>query len=150
MRYLTRDVVAGLVVLGVGLVFFVGSLDLRMGSAMSMGPGYFPLAVSVIVMVLGVVIGLGGLSASEAVGEIHWRPMLAVLGAIAAFAIIMSQFGLVPAMIAGVLLAAVGDETSRLRQTVVLALVASVGAWLIFRVGLGLQLPGVKLPGWLG
>jgi tripartite-type tricarboxylate transporter receptor subunit TctC len=41
-------------------------------------------------------------------------------------------------------------RTARPRATLALAAFAAIGAWLIFRVGLGLQMPGLKIPPWLG
>lgn len=148
MASVSRDVVAGVVVVIVGIVFFVGSLELRTGTTMSMGPGYFPLVVSGIVVVLGSLIAVGGFIDAQPSGEIHWRPLLAVSGAIAAFALVMTQFGLIPAMVAGVAISALGDRSSRVRETLLVAVAAALGAWLVFRVGLGLQLPGIRIPGW--
>jgi hypothetical protein len=76
--------------------------------------------------------------------------MLAVLAAIAGFALIMRFFGLIPAMFVSVVVASLGDRTARPRATLALAAVAAIGVWLVFRVGLGLQMPGLKIPPWLG
>lgn len=145
-----RDIVGGLLVGAVGLYFLVGALKMRLGSTLEMGPGYFPMMVGGLVLAFGIVIVVMALATSGRFEQLHWRPMLAVLASISGFALFVGQFGLIPAMAIGVALAALGDRTSRPAQTVVLAVVAALGAWLIFRVGLGLSMPGLKLPVWAG
>lgn len=149
-RVNVRDFVGGAVICAVGLYFLVGALDMRVGSAMQMGPGYFPMLVGGIVAGLGVIIMLTSLASSARFYAVDWRPMLAVLSAIAGFALILRFFGLIPAMFVAVVIAALGDRTARPRATLALAAVAAIGAWLVFRVGLGLQMPGLKIPAWLG
>jgi hypothetical protein len=108
------------------------------------------LLVGGIVAGLGVVIMLTAFVGRARFHEIHWRPMMAVLAAIAGFAAVMQVFGLIPAMFVSVVVASLGDRTARPRATLALAAVAAIGAWLVFRVGLGLQMPGLKIPPWLG
>jgi hypothetical protein len=145
-----RDLVGGAAVCAVGLFFFAGAFNMRVGSAMQMGPGYFPMLVGGLVASIGIVIMLLAVARHGRFHEVHWRPMFAVLGAIAGFAAILGPFGLIPAMIVGVLLSTLGDRTARPVPSLVLAVGAGLGAWLVFRVGLGLQMPGLKFPGWLG
>jgi hypothetical protein len=76
--------------------------------------------------------------------------MIAVLASIAGFALVLGQFGLIPAVVVGVGLAALGDRTSRPLPTLALAVAAALGCWLAFSVGLGLQMPGLRVPAWLG
>jgi hypothetical protein len=145
-RTLAREVLGGLLVIAVGLFFAVGALHFRMGTLMHMGPGFFPLIVGIVTTFLGVVIVVAAFKSSETFEGVEWRPMLGVLAGIAGFAAMIGAFGLIPAMVVGVALSALGDRTSRSLQTVVLAVVSAIGAWLVFRVGLGLQIPGLKWP----
>lgn len=144
-----RDVAGGVIVAAVAAFLLAGALRMRVGTALEMGPGYFPMLVSSVAVILGLLIAAGGLARSGAIQDVHWRPMLAVLGAIAAFAVILGQIGLIPAMIVGVAIAASGDATSRWRQTLLVAVGAALASWLVFRVGLGLQMPGLRMPAWL-
>jgi hypothetical protein len=145
-----RDLVGGLLVAAIGLCFLAGALEMRIGSAMEMGPGYFPMLIGGLVIALGLVIVAVSLARSGRVGEVDWRPMIAVLASIAGFALALGQFGLIPAVVVGVGLAALGDRTSRPLPTLVLAVAAALGSWLAFSVGLGLQMPGLRVPAWLG
>lgn len=117
---------------------------------MQMGPGYFPLVVGGLTTVLGIAIVVMAFASSARFESVAWQPMVAVLFSIAGFAYFIGNFGLIPAMVVGVALSALGDRTSRPVQTIILSIIAAVGAWLIFRVGLGLQMPGLRWPGWGG
>ncbi len=145
-----RDLVGGVLVGIVGLYFLAGALEMRIGSAMQMGPGYFPMVVGGLVIALGLAIVVLSFTASGRLADVHWRPMIAVLASIAGFALVLGQFGLIPAVVVGVCLSALGDRTSRPLPTLVLAVTAALGAWLAFSVGLGLQMPGLRVPAWLG
>lgn len=147
---LSRDLVGGLIVAGIGAAFLLGSLRMRIGGAMDMGPGYFPFACSIVVLALGLWIAAAGLRSEFAIETPEWRQVLAVLGGVAAFAMLLGPFGLIPAVVTGSLVASLGDPTSRLGEALLLAAGTAIAAWLVFRVGLGLQMPGLKLPPWLG
>jgi hypothetical protein len=147
---ISRDIVAGLAVAAVGLIFLLAAQRLRTGTMMNMGPGYFPKAVAIGTIAIGALIVLEGVRNAIPLHRPALRPMLAILAGVALFAILLPQVGLIPAMAGGVIACAAGDRTSRPWQVLALAAGAAVGAWLLFRVGLGLQLPGLRFPAWLG
>ena len=144
-----QDVVGGVLLIGVGAAFYAGTMRLRMGTLISMGPGYFPRAVAIMLICVGIAIVVMGILNRQKLNMPEVRPFVCVLGAVAVFALTVRQLGLIPAMFLGVLVAAGGDSTSRFWRAAMLAAGAGVAAWLIFRVGLGLQLPGFRTPTWL-
>jgi hypothetical protein len=146
-RRAIRGVVGGLGVTALGVTFLIGALGLDLGTTHRMGPGYFPLVVAVTAIIIGLLNAVLDSSPAGVPPEsVAWQPLVAVLAAIAAFATIVGRFGLVPAVVAAVLLSSLGDRSSRLPGALVLAVVAALGAWLTFRVGLDLQLPAFRLP----
>ena len=147
--HLPRDVLGGLLLVAVGTAFYLTATRFRTGTIVNMGPGYFPQTVALILIGIGVAVVVMGLINAERLPIPELRPTLAVLGAIGVFALLVRQVGLLPAMFFGVLTASFGDTTSRFWQSLLLAAGSAVGAWLIFRVGLGLQLPGFRIPPWL-
>jgi hypothetical protein len=52
------DLVAGVIFIGFGLAFGIAASRYDVGSLLRMGPGYFPLVVAVLLVVLGVVIAV--------------------------------------------------------------------------------------------
>jgi hypothetical protein len=142
-----RDIVGGLAVTALGVTFLIGALGLDLGTTHRMGPGYFPLVVAVTAIVIGLLNAVLGSSPTGVPPEsVAWQPLVGVLAAIAAFATIVGPFGLVPAVVTAVLLSSLGDRSSRVPGALVLALVAALGAWLTFRVGLDFPLPAFRLP----
>lgn len=53
-RISTSDLVAGAIFVAIGGVFALASLRHDLGTLLSMGPGYFPLVVSLVLLALGV------------------------------------------------------------------------------------------------
>ena len=51
-----KDLLAGLIFIGFGLAFGYATLGYQIGTALRMGPGYFPLVLAGIMVLLGVVI----------------------------------------------------------------------------------------------
>jgi len=148
-RRTVKEVAAGLSVSTVGLAFLIGALGLDIGTAHRMGPGYYPLTVAGAAIVVGLVNALIVRPRTDD-GDpetIAWRPLFAVLAGIAVFAATVERLGLVPAVVAAVLLSAAGDRSARWLGALLLAFVAALGAWLIFRVGLGLELPALRRVG---
>ncbi|TIS77855.1 MAG: tripartite tricarboxylate transporter TctB family protein, partial [Mesorhizobium sp.] len=65
-----------------GGFFALQSLDLEIGTAFRMGPGYFPLVLAIVLILLGVVILIEAVRfESEPIGHIAWRGMLFILPA---------------------------------------------------------------------
>ncbi len=141
-----QDVIGGLLLLGIGIFFLAEALDMRIGSARRMGPGYYPMVLGGFAIFLSVLIIIPALRRSGRLQRIAWRPMIAVMASILAFALVMPRAGLLPAVFATVVVASFGDVKSRLWQTILLAAGLAAATWLIFIYGLGLPLVVYRLP----
>ena len=89
MRFIpqSKDFWAGILFLGFGVLALYIARNYTMGSAVRMGPGYFPTALGWILSFLGVVIGVRGLIASDdPIDRGALRPFLVIV-AILAFAL---------------------------------------------------------------
>jgi hypothetical protein len=65
-----KDFWAGLMFIGTGLFFAIGaSVSYQMGTAVRMGPAYFPTALGLLLTALGVIVLLQGLYTRVAAGE---------------------------------------------------------------------------------
>ena len=134
------DAVAGVVFIAFGLFFGLSSLlGLPIGTALRMGPGYAPLALSSLLLLLGVLILLGSLrSAPQAVGRIATRGMAFLLPAPILFGLTVRGLGFVPAIFLATLLAAFASPRMKPWQAVVLAIAVTIFSTLVFSVALGL------------
>jgi Tripartite tricarboxylate transporter TctB family len=134
------DAVAGLVFILFGLLFGVQSLGLEIGTAFRMGPGYFPLVLSGLLLLLGAGIivsavrGTGG----EGVGILAWRGAFFILPAPIFFGITVRGLGFVPAVFLTTLIAALASLKMQLHWALALAGVVTLFATLVFSYGLGL------------
>ena len=78
-----RDLASGLIFVAIGVGFAVASSGYEMGRAIRMGPGYFPLILSIAMIVLGAAIivkGLRSTSPEEPLGVVPWTGLVLVLG----------------------------------------------------------------------
>lgn len=137
-----RDAAAGAVFVAIGLAFLAGALMLDIGSALRMGPGYFPLLLSGLLVALGLVVMARSVSAGpEAIGTVPWRGLVLVLLAPVVFGATVRGLGLMLALPLTIAMAAVASRRAGLRT--ILALVAGLTLFcvLVFSYGLGLPLP---------
>lgn len=143
MRSMTidrTDALAGLVFILFGLLFGVQSLGLEIGTAFRMGPGYFPLVLSGLLILLGLLIvaksvrGGGG----EGIGPLAWRGALFILPAPIFFGLTVRGLGFVPAIFLTTLFASLASMKLRLPWALVLAACVTIFATAVFSYGLGL------------
>ena len=134
------DAVAGAVFMAFGLFFGLSSLlRLEIGSALRMGPGYAPLVLAAVLLLLGVLILAGSLrSAPVPVGQFAWRGMLFLLPAPILFGLTIRGLGFVPAIFLATLLAAFASPRMRPGSALLLAVAVTVFSTLIFSIALGL------------
>jgi hypothetical protein len=134
------DALAGLVFILFGLLFGVQSLGLEIGTAFRMGPGYFPLVLSGLLLVLGGLIVAGAIHdrGGEGVGTLAWRGAFFILPAPIFFGLTVRGLGFVPAVFLTTLVAALASFKMRLHWALVLAACVSIFATLVFSYGLGL------------
>jgi hypothetical protein len=147
--YDPTDLAAGAVFIAFGLFFGLSSyLNLPIGTALRMGPGYAPLALSALLLLLGLLIVAGALrSAPEAIGRLAWRGMAFLLPAPILFGLTVRGLGFVPSIFLAALLASFASPRMGPLQAVLLALAVTVFSTLVFSVALGL--PFRRLGPWL-
>lgn len=118
---------------------------LRMGPARSMGPGYFPWILGGLFALFGLIVLLQSRGGDAPLDPGPLRPVLWIIGGVAAFAVLLPLTGAAVALIVLVVMAALAESGRRPLPVLMLALVLVAMVWLVFRLGLKLQLP--MLPG---
>lgn len=139
-----QDFWAGIIFVGTGLLFAAFAIKLQIGTAARMGPGYFPLLLGSLLALLGLIVILRALGSSgreSRLGSIGWREILFVLGAVALFAASLSSLGIVCATVLLIVTAAYAGHEFSWKETILLALVLVVLAYLVFVRGLNLPFP---------
>jgi hypothetical protein len=134
-----KDFWAGLMFLAVGLGFMLVARNYSMGTAVRMGPAYFPTVLGGILAVLGATIFLRSFVIhAEKVGAFHLKPLIIVLVAIILFALTLKPLGLVIATLIVVGVGAFASHEFSWKATIVLAVILAAFAVVVFYYGLGL------------
>lgn len=142
LRFDYRDITVGILLAGGGIAFAWYALaNYELGTVRRMGPGMFPFALGVVQVVLGAVIAIGGLLRSGHVPDLRFWTPLFVFGGIIAFGLLVRPFGLIPAVVALVIISAFAQLTFKPLTLLFLALAAAGMTWGIFHAALGLPMP---------
>ena len=147
-----RDFYSGVMFVVVGVVFAIGATNYSMGSSAKPGAGYFPLILSVLMAILGVMVLFKAVTidteGGNPIGKIAWRPLLVVVASIIVFGLALPTLGMfitIPLLI--VLVSLAGDEFSW-KGVVANCAVLTASSWGIFIWGLKLTIP--LTPAFLG
>lgn len=148
-----KDFCSGILFTAMGTAFAVGATNFTVGTAASMGPGYFPLMLGILLALMGLAITFNsftqGLPGGDKVGKIAWRPLGLVLGANLAFGALlvglpsvgMPSMGLIVAIYAQVLIASMARQGFSIKESLILATILAVGSFIGFVYLLKLPLP---------
>ncbi|MCD1627271.1 MAG: tripartite tricarboxylate transporter TctB family protein [Paracoccaceae bacterium] len=135
----SKDFLAGLAAVLIGFFVIVTTSGYGFGTPRQMGPGFFPLTLGVMLSLLGVVIALGALRRQEKLPKLNLRPYILVPFAILIFALLIPRVGFGPAGVATVMLAGIAEPDTRKLHLLLLAMGLVPAVWLLFAVGLGVQ-----------
>mgnify|MGYP001160649602 CR=1 FL=1 len=137
-----NDVLTGATFIGIAGWGLWLAQNLRVGTAVRMGPGWLPTASAYVLIALGLAIMVRSLFADEEkLARWYPRPLILICAAVALFSVALDRLGL-PITICGVvIIAGLADAETRWRETIVLAIGLAVAASLIFVDGLGLPMP---------
>ncbi len=138
-----KDLLSGLIFIGFGLAFGYAALGYTIGSALRMGPGYFPLILAGIMIVLGVVILIQSFAVRRdetPIGGVPWLGLILILGALAFFGLTVRGLGLLPALFVTIFMSAFASQRTGLFAALVLAASLTLLCMLIFVWALGLPL----------
>ncbi len=138
-----EDFLSGLMFIGFGLAAVIMSREYPMGSAMRMGPGYFPTYLGVLLIIMGTVISGRSLvtqGGTEPSPGFAWRPLLMLSAAFALFGILMESFalGFVPAPVVLILTSVFGGKEFHPVETTIMTVVLIAAALAVFIYGISL------------
>lgn len=138
----TRDILGGLAMLVLGLfAAWYGSSEYEVGDLNRMGPGYFPMALGLLLAALGAIIALPAFARQGTPIHIEWKTSLLVIASIVVFALLLKWLGLVLAAASAVLVSSLPDREISWRNRLLVAVGVSGITYLVFAVGLSMVLP---------
>jgi Tripartite tricarboxylate transporter TctB family len=148
-----KDFFSGLMFMGVGIAFAWGASGYTIGDGARMGPGFFPLALGIILAILGSFITFKALVVEtvdgEKIGKLAWRPLFFIILANVVFGIMIGglpslglpAMGLIVGIYALTFIASLAGDEFRLKGVLVLGTVLAILSYLAFIVLLKLQFP---------
>jgi hypothetical protein len=142
-----KDFWAGLMLIAIGAAAVFIARDYAFGTALRMGPGFFPIVLGGILILFGVYMLANGLREGEKIeGSWSLRALVILPLSLVLFGVLMERAGFVPAMLVLIF----GSATASTEFRVVEALLFSVGltalsvAVFVWALGLPYPLFGVN------
>ena len=134
------DFWAGVMFIAFGAAAVYMSREYPMGSAMRMGPGYFPTYLGYLMMLFGLYIGgKGFFKGSEPIGPWAFKPIIVLSLGVLAFGYLIELIGFVPSLVALIIITTfAGQEKIRWIEMLIVTAVLVVGAVGVFIYGIGL------------
>lgn len=144
-----RDYYGGALMFLLGLGAILQGRTYSIGTLSRMGPGFFPVALGVILALAGAAIAISARFAERESEDKalppEWRGWACISLSIVAFVVLGKYGGLVPATFAIVFISALGDRENTVKGALVLALAIIVICLVVFWWALRMQFP---LFGW--
>jgi hypothetical protein len=138
-----KDFWAGVMFIGFGGFAMAWSLThYQMGTAVRMGPGYFPTMLGGLLVALGLMVLLTSFAmAGPRVPKFHFRPLILISLGCVAYGYLMKPLGLVLATAALVFIAAFGGHEFKWKEVSILYVILVIFSVLVFVKGLTLPFP---------
>jgi hypothetical protein len=144
-----RDFLAGLLLVFFGSGALFVARNYRIGTTFRMGPGYFPIVLASLLIVIGISVAIISFRSNEVrMPKVAWRPLIIVSAAIVLFGLIINSAGLALSTFAMVIASRVARPGYPWIETVILGVALSALCAGIFYYGLHIQMP--LLPIWWG
>jgi hypothetical protein len=138
-----KDFWSGVMFIASGLFFALWAMQFyQMGSAVRMGPAYFPTMLGFLLVALGVLI-MGGSFVIQGppVPTFHFRPIIMISVATVAYGYLMKPAGLVVATAALVYISALGGHEFKWKEVTILFVAMILVSIFVFVKGLTLPFP---------
>jgi hypothetical protein len=137
-----KDFWSGVLYVGFGLAAIVLGRDYGMGTALRMGPAYFPTVLGTVLAVIGSIsLVRSFLVPGEAIGTLAVRQLALITVAVLLFGFLVRGAGLVVVIPMLVLITAYASIHFRWLASILIAIGMTVFCVLVFSKGLGVPLP---------
>ena len=146
-----KDFFSGLMFMGVGAAFAWGATTYKVGEGARMGPGYFPLMLGVLMVILGIAVTFKSLVVEtvggDKIGKWAWKPLVFIIAANLIFGVLLGglpsiklpPMGLIAGIYALTFIASMAETGWKVKNTFVLATVLAAGSYVAFVMVLKLQ-----------
>ena len=141
-----RDFFAGLMYIVTGATGWWIALDYPFGSALRMGPGYFPIVLSGMMIAFGIAVMMMGVKNNEKFKGGNWsvRALIVLPLSTVVFGYLMEEVGFIPAMLVLIPLAAASGREFKWKEVALVTIGLTILCTGMFIYGLGLPYPLIK------
>ena len=138
-----KDFWAAMMFIGFGGFFMLWALThYQMGTAVRMGPAYFPAVLGGLLVFLGILVLIEGFAmAGPKVPTIKFKPLILISAACVIYGYMMKPLGLILATALLVFISAFGGHEFKWKEVTILYVVLIVFSLLVFVKGLTLPFP---------
>jgi hypothetical protein len=135
-----RNLVKGLFLIAIALIFGVGSFNYSIGRTARAGPGFFPLLVSSALFVLGAAMVVRSRFMERAPIYFNTKNIAIIMASLAGFALLSRYVNMISGIVFLVFCSTLAGTSYSIRRNAMVAAVL-IAIAVVFREGLGLQLP---------
>jgi hypothetical protein len=138
-----RDLIGGGIIGVFGLVGLVEGNRLGAGTLAEIGPGFFPMVLGTLLVLLGLLMARGsaGAAPAPALQRPQWRGWSCIILGVVAFIVLGPYAGLVPATLACVFISALGDRQATVTGSLLLAVGTTLFGLVLFHFLLRINIP---------
>lgn len=137
-----RDFWSGLHFIAWGAAAIIISRDYPMGSALRMGPGYFPTGLGIILVAFGTYTMIQGMRNIEKIqGNWSLRALVMLPLAAVVYGYLVDRVGFLPSLMVIVILSAAAGREFKLLEVLLMAVALTAMSWAIFILGLNMPYP---------
>jgi hypothetical protein len=131
-----QNIIGGALIVVIGLVALQQGMSSDFGTMAQIGPGFMPAVLGVLLTILGILIMMSAPGGGEETSTVlpgprtQWRAWICVIAGPALFIVIGQYAGFIPASLACVFVASMGDRSATLLSSALLAIgVTAVGGF---------------------
>ncbi len=144
-----RDLTSSLFLMAVGLAFLLGGVQLGMGHLHEPGPGFFPLLIGGVVVVLSFLQGLGSYSGRGGFSKPDgfwkernsWKRVTSSLFSLVFYLLLLNPLGYIVTTFPFLLYLIKFTGKKGWPSSILVATLASLISYLLFKVGMEISLP---------
>jgi len=138
----SKDFWGGAMLIAIGAAAMVIARDYPFGTALRMGPGYFPTVLGAVLALFGLyLVGKGVLTSDPIEGNWSLRALVIVPLSLVLFGLLMDRAGFIPALVVLIFGSAAAGAEFKLVEVALLTVVLTAFAVVVFIWGLGLPYP---------
>lgn len=130
-----RDFVAGATMVVISLLFIWFGWELDVGNSFQMGPGYFPMMLSLLLTAIGISIIVQSLvvaAQDEGSEAANWKAYCLVILAPVFFGLTLSGLGLAPTMLFAIAAVSMASRYANWRHSIALGLFMALSSVVLF------------------